>query len=65
MIPAFQGLPPTRAFTLRGGQCEWTSDYWFARDGSIVLATSYHYTISPNGRINITAHYDADAPPCE
>jgi hypothetical protein len=65
MIPAFQGEPPTTAFTLRGGSCEWTSDYWFARDGSIVLATSFHYVVTPTGRVNVTANYAADAPPCD
>ena len=65
MIPAFQGVPPSKTFKVRGGPCEWTSDYWFARDGSIVVATSYHYIITPRGHIKITAHYDADAPPCE
>jgi hypothetical protein len=64
MIPEFQGVPPTTAFTLRGGSCEWISDYWFARDGSIVFATSVHYVITAGGSVNVTATYAADAPAC-
>jgi hypothetical protein len=65
MIPAFQGVPPDTGFTLQGGPCVWTSDYWLARDGSIVLATSFHYIVTPTGRVNVTATYAADAPDCE
>jgi hypothetical protein len=65
MIPAFQGVPPSTAFSLSLGACVWTSDYWSARDGSTVLATSVHYVITPNGDIRITARYAATAPACE
>src|SRR3712207_6041201 len=56
MIPEFQGQPPTRVFTHRVGPCEWTSDYWFARNGSIVLASSAHYVVLPNGTVIGIAH---------
>ena len=28
MIPEFQGVPPTQAFTDEPGACVWSSDYW-------------------------------------
>lgn len=65
MIPEFQGQAPDTAFTHRSGPCEWTSDYWFARDGSIVLASSFHYTISASGLVHGTATYPAEPLTCE
>ena len=60
MIPAFQGSTPARAFKLGGGPCVWTSDYWFAKTGSIVLAASFSYTVTPSGRVNVKAEYPAE-----
>ena len=65
MIPEFQGAPPTRAFTLRGGACIWTSDYWFVKNGSIVLAESFSYVVTPSGRVNVKAEYPAEPLVCE
>jgi hypothetical protein len=65
MIPAFQGQPPETAFSLRGGSCLWTSDYWSARDESIVMASSFHYTVTPSGNVNVTAYYPATPLVCE
>ena len=65
MIPEFQGAPPARAFTLRGGACIWTSDYWFAKNGSIVMAERFSYTVTPSGRVNVKAEYPADPLVCE
>jgi hypothetical protein len=65
MIPEFQGSPPARAFTNRGGPCIWTSDYWFAKNGSIVMAASFSYVVTPTGRVNITAEYPAEPLVCE
>ena len=65
MIPEFQGSPPSRAFTNRGGPCVWTSDYWFAKNGSIVMAESFSYVVTPTGRVNITAEYPAEPLVCE
>lgn len=64
MIPEFQGQPPTRAFTNRAGPCVWTSDFQFARDESIVLASSVHYTVTPTGRVNVVAYYPAQPLAC-
>lgn len=65
MIPDFQGAPPEVAFTHSGGACLWTSDYWFAHDGSIVMASQFEYVVTPSGRVNITAHYPAVPLACE
>jgi hypothetical protein len=65
MIPAFQGVPPTTAFTFRTGPCAWASDYWTARDGSLVFAERVHYVVTPGGLVNITAFYAAQPTVCE
>jgi hypothetical protein len=65
MIPEFQGSTPARAFKLRGGPCVWTSDYWFAKNGSIVLAERFSYTVTPSGRVNVKAEYPAEPLVCE
>jgi hypothetical protein len=65
MIPAFQGAPPSSAFTLAGGACVWTSDYWFARDGSLVMASSFHLVVTPSGRVNVTAFYPSAPLDCQ
>jgi hypothetical protein len=65
MIPEFQGEAPDVAFVHAGGACLWTSDYWFAFDGSIVMASSFAYVVTASGRINITAHYPAEPLVCE
>jgi hypothetical protein len=65
MIPEFQGSPPSTAFKHGGGACLWTSDYWFAKDGSIVMAESFSYVVTPTGRVNIKAVYPAEPLVCE
>jgi hypothetical protein len=65
MIPEFQGSPPATAFIHGGGPCLWTSDYWFAKEGSIVMAESFSYVVTPSGLINITAEYPAAPLACE
>jgi hypothetical protein len=65
MIPEFQGAPPARAFKLSGGACVWTSDYWFAKNESIVMAERFSYTVTPSGRVNVKAEYPAEPLVCE
>jgi len=65
MIPEFQGQPPDTAFTHRSGACEWASDYWFAKDESLVFASSFHYSISASGLVHATATYPAEPLICE
>jgi hypothetical protein len=65
MIPELLGAPPARAFSLRGGACIWTSDYWLVKDGSIVMAERFSYTVTPSGRVNVKAEYPAVPLVCE
>ena len=65
MIPEFQGAPPARAFKLRGGACVWMSDYWFTKNGSIVMAERFSYSVTPSGRVNVKAEYPAEPLVCE
>jgi hypothetical protein len=65
MIPEFQGAAPKQGFKLSGGACVWTSDYWLAKNGSIVLAERFSYTVTPSGRVNVRAEYPAEPLVCE
>ena len=65
MIPEFQGATPSLAFTFGGGPCVWTSDFWFAKNGSIVMAERFSYTVTPSGRVNVKAEYPAEPLVCE
>jgi hypothetical protein len=65
LIPEFQGSPPIRAFHNSGGACEWHSDYWFAKDGSDVLASSFEYVVTPSGKVHARSWYAADPIVCE
>ena len=65
MIPEFQGATPARAFTFGGGPCVWTSDYWFAKNETIVMAESFSYVVTPSGRVNVKAEYPAEPLVCE
>jgi hypothetical protein len=65
MIPAFQGSPPTRAFHNSTGPCQWTSDYWLAKDGSVVFASSVSYVVTPSGEVHARSWYPAEPLVCE
>ena len=65
MIPEFQGATPARTFKLRGGACVWTSDYWFTKNESIVMAERFSYVVTPSGRVNVKAEYPAEPLVCE
>jgi hypothetical protein len=65
MVPEFQGAPPTSAFQHSGGACEWISDYWFAKDGSFVLASSFAYVVTPSGKVHARSWYPAEPLVCE
>jgi hypothetical protein len=64
MIPENQGTPPTETVHYTSGECVWTSDYWFARDESIVMAASVEVTVTPAGRVFAIANYPADPIEC-
>jgi hypothetical protein len=65
MIPAFQGVPPSQAFVLEGGACEWISDYWATTEGVLVLASSFRYTVTPSGHVHASSEYPAEPLACE
>ena len=65
MIPEFQGSPPTRAFHFSGGPCEWASDYWLAKNGTVVFASSVSYVVTPSGKVHIRSRYPAEPLVCE
>jgi hypothetical protein len=65
MIPEFQGSPPTRAFHNSTGPCQWTSDYWLAKDGSVVFASSVSYVVTPSGEVHARSWYPAEPLVCE
>jgi hypothetical protein len=65
MVAEFQGTPPEGFFFNRTGPCAWTSDYWWYRDESSVMAESAQYVITPSGRVFITASYPAQPLVCE
>jgi hypothetical protein len=65
MTPLFQGAPPARAFRNGGGACEWVSDFWFARNGSEVMAARFEYVVTPSGKVHARSWYPAEPLACE
>jgi hypothetical protein len=65
MIPAFQGVPPSRTFILEDGPCVWHSDYWFTVDGRDVLADRVRLTVTPSGHVHARSDYPAIARSCD
>ncbi len=65
MVPEFQGSPPTRAFRHSGGPCEWLSEYWFAKNGTDVFASSFSYVVTPSGKVHARSTYPAEPLVCE
>ncbi len=65
MIPEFQGSPPERVFRNSGGECDWFSDYWFAKDGTDVVAERYSYVVTPSGKVVARSWYPAEPLVCE
>jgi hypothetical protein len=64
-VPEFQGSAPKTAFHNSGGPCAWFSDYWAARDGTLVIAESFHYVVTPSGRVSAHSSYPAEPVVCE
>lgn len=59
--PAYPGEPPDERFVFRGGPCLWTSDYFRATDGSVVVADSLRVVVRPSGRVTVRSTYPAEA----
>jgi hypothetical protein len=43
----FPGTLPDKVFNDSAGECVWASNYWRLIDGSTVMASSYHLTVTP------------------
>jgi hypothetical protein len=65
MIPAFQGVPPKRAFVRAGGSCTWFSDYWYETAGIDVAAGSFRTIVTPSGDVFAWSEYPAEPLACE
>lgn len=64
MIPEFQGSPPERAFRHGGGDCTWTSDYWWSVLDAPVYASSFSYVVTPSGNVRATSTYPSEPLTC-
>jgi hypothetical protein len=64
MVPENQGTPPESTVNYTGGECLWTSDYWYAKDESTVMAASFEVTVTPSGRAFAVASYPAEPLVC-
>lgn len=64
MIPENQGVPPNRTFIDAGGECTWTSDYWWNKNESEVLADSFRVVVTPSGKVHATSTYPATPLDC-
>jgi hypothetical protein len=65
MIPENQGSPPEAAFRHHTGPCEWVSDYWYAKNGTTVYASTSRLTVTPAGNVYVTSTYPAEPLDCE
>ena len=54
-FPCDHGAP----FILDGGSCQWFSDFWAQTAGIDVLASSFHYTVTPSGQVHVKSEYPA------
>lgn len=65
MIPENQGVAPDTAFHHSTGPCEWVSDYWFAKNETIVYADSSRIVVTPSGAVHATSTYPAEPLDCD
>lgn len=65
MNPDFQGVPPSRAFIDTGGECIWSSDYWWNTNETEVYADSFRVVVTPSGKVHATSTYSAEPLVCD
>lgn len=65
MIPENQGSVPTSVHVDAGGECIWTSDYWWTREDRPVFASEFEVVVLPSGRVHTWASYPAEPLECE
>lgn len=56
----FPGSVPDTAYNNFDGPCKAASDYWLLTDGSLVIANSGHFTVTPSGQVHVTLTFPAD-----
>ena len=64
MVPEFQGSAPESTIVDAGGECIWSSDYWYAKDESEAKASAFEMTVTPSGRVFAWSSFPADPLVC-
>lgn len=64
MEPEFQGSAPESVVIDAGGECIWTSDYWYTKDESEVKASAFEMTVTPSGRVFAWSSFPAEPLVC-
>jgi hypothetical protein len=64
MIPENQGVAPEATITVAGGECIWTSDYFYAIDESIVAASAFELVVTPSGHAFAWSSYPSEPLVC-
>jgi hypothetical protein len=64
MIPENQGTAPATPIVDAGGECIWTSDHWYTKDGSEVKAAAFQVTVLPSGQVFAWSSYPAEPLSC-
>ena len=64
MLPENQGTAPAIPIVDAGGECIWTSDYWYTEDGSEVKAEAFQLTVLPSGQVFAWSSYPAEPLSC-
>jgi len=64
MLPENQGTAPAIPIVDAGGECIWTSDYWYTEDGSEVKAEAFQLTVLPSGQVFAWSSYPAEPLDC-
>ena len=64
MVPEFQGSAPESVVIDAGGECIWTSDYWYTKDESEVKASAFEMTVTPSGRVFAWSSFPAEPLVC-
>jgi hypothetical protein len=64
MIPENQGTAPMTPVVRAGGECIWTSDYWYTKDGSDIKAAAFQLTVLPSGQVFAWSSYPAEPLVC-
>lgn len=64
MIPENQGTAPSAPVVDAGGECIWTSDYWYTKDESEIKAAAFQVTILPSGQVFAWSSYPAEPLDC-